>query len=137
LIIGYGNELRGDDAAGPVAARRLAEHGFRAMAVHQLTPELAEPMSQASDVIFLDADADLSPGEIRVKVVAAAPASVVFEHHLHPSALVRLSRDVFGNTPQAWLVAMGVQAFDLSEEISEDAQRAVAKAVSAVQALCA
>jgi len=44
LLIGYGNELRGDDAIGPLVARALAElrlPGTQVLALTQLTPELA------------------------------------------------------------------------------------------------
>ena len=47
LIIGYGSELRSDDAAGVVAARELARYGLRAIPVHQLTPDLAESVAAA------------------------------------------------------------------------------------------
>ena len=53
LIIGYGSPLRGDDAAGPIAARQLAQQGFHALDVHQLTPELAEPVAKARMVPFI------------------------------------------------------------------------------------
>jgi len=53
LVIGYGSELRGDDAAGPTAARRLRSTGLSALDVHQLTPEIAERSAAARVVFFL------------------------------------------------------------------------------------
>ena len=50
LVIGYGNELRGDDAVGPLVARTAESWqrpGLRALAVQQLTPELAEDIAGA------------------------------------------------------------------------------------------
>jgi len=45
-IIGCGNSLRGDDAFGRLAARRLQDlihdSEIEILAVHQLTPELME-----------------------------------------------------------------------------------------------
>ena len=59
LIIGYGNPLRGDDGVGWEVASRLAatipEEAAHIMTVHQLTPELAESVSEAELVIFIDA----------------------------------------------------------------------------------
>lgn len=64
LIIGYGNPLRGDDGLGWHVAQRLAavlpQHRARIEVCHQLTPELAEPISRADLVIFIDAE-DLAP----------------------------------------------------------------------------
>jgi hydrogenase maturation protease len=58
LVIGHGNELRGDDGAGPSVARAVASWhlpGVRTLAVHQLTPELAEDLAQTKRVVFVDA----------------------------------------------------------------------------------
>ena len=58
LVIGYGNELRQDDGVGPRAALLMARLGLQAMAVHQLTPELVERISQVEQVVFVDAGMD-------------------------------------------------------------------------------
>src|SRR4029079_16715395 len=75
LIIGYGNRLRGDDAAGYLAAESLRTlliaPDIEILAVHQLTPELAEPIAVAGRVIFLDAAASGTPGEIVERSVTA------------------------------------------------------------------
>ena len=65
LVIGYGNALRGDDGAGPCAARLFGERcaaqpgpddtQSRALALHQLLPELVDDLAQAARVVFLDA----------------------------------------------------------------------------------
>ena len=72
LVIGYGNELRGDDAAGPCVARGVADWGrpeVDGLAVHQLTPELAPALAGAEVVVFVDACADDEE-----RKVCAAPA---------------------------------------------------------------
>lgn len=128
LIIGYGNPLRGDDAAGLAAAERLG-----GVAVHQLTPELAEAVAQAGAVVFLDADATLGPGEIAVKRVE--PADVVLAHHATPAGLLQLARTVYGTVPEAWLIGMGGEEFGLREGLSAAAARAVERAVEAAAGL--
>ena len=59
LVIGYGNALRGDDGAGYIAAELLRERiqnpAVEVFSLHQLAPELMEPISRARQVIFLDA----------------------------------------------------------------------------------
>src|SRR4051794_12612618 len=67
LIIGYGNSFCGDDGVGPCAAELLAEHDIphvQCIAIHQLTPELAAPISLADVVFFVDAAYGTTPGEI-------------------------------------------------------------------------
>jgi hydrogenase maturation protease len=58
LIIGYGNSLRSDDAAGIKVAETIATWQLphvRSLAVHQLTPELAAELAAVELVIFVDA----------------------------------------------------------------------------------
>jgi len=128
LIIGYGNPLRGDDAAGPEAARRLAASGFQTITAHQLTPELAEPIAAAHDVYFLDADAGLAPGEISVTSISEAGGGPL-EHHATPVALLRLAQEVYGAAPKAWSVGMGGSNFEVCDELSPAAEIAIDKAV--------
>ena len=59
-------------AASPAAVRRLAEYGFDALAVHQLTPEIAERCAAARAVFFLDADTGLPPGEVSIERLRAS-----------------------------------------------------------------
>jgi hydrogenase maturation protease len=133
LIIGYGNPLRGDDGAGPLAAKRLAARGFRTIDVHQLTPELAEPVATARSVVFLDAHADLAPGRVLVKRLnACEEPRRLLEHHASPGGLLRLARTVYGAEPEAWLIEMGGEDFELSDQISPAADRAVARAIREV-----
>jgi hydrogenase maturation protease len=138
LVIGYGNPLRGDDAMGLIAAERLG-----GLAVHQLTPELAEAIAQANAVLFLDADVTLPPGEIVVKQCGADPQVCAgspdparpLDHFATPQALLNLARTVYGVAPQAWLIGMGGHTFDLQEGLSAAALRAVNRAVEAAARL--
>lgn len=133
LIIGYGNPLRGDDAAGPLAARRLAARGFQTIEAHQLTPELAEQVATARSVVFLDAHAELAPGSVSVKRLDAyeEPRSFL-EHFASPGGLLRLARMAYGAEPQAWLIEMGGEDFELNDRVSPAAQRAVTRAIQEV-----
>lgn len=130
LVIGYGNSLRGDDGAGPEAARRLRARGISAVVVHQLVPELAERIAAVRTVIFLDADLTMPPGGISVKRLHDVASSM--EHQASPAALVRLAHDAYGALPDAWLVAIGGSNFELGEGLSDSAERAVALAIEAV-----
>ena len=70
LVIGYGNELRRDDGLGPRVAASLAGPGVRALAVRQLTPELAEEVATARLVVFVDAR--VNPPAATVEVMPKA-----------------------------------------------------------------
>src|ERR1035438_9805340 len=98
LVIGYGNTLRGDDGVGPKVAdavEALALTGVRVLACPLRTPELAEPISRAAIVIFVDATVD-TPLEVQRRKLEPAPSSQVMAHAANPATLLALARDVFG-----------------------------------------
>ena len=129
LIIGYGNELRGDDAVGPLAARKLADRGFDALALHQLTPELAERIAAARAVIFLDADACVPPGQVVVEPIAPGGAASTLGHYAGSAGLLSLARAVYGASPDAWQIRIGAETFEFGEATSAAAERAVRAAI--------
>jgi len=135
LIIGFGSSMRGDDVAGRVAAQRLAQHGFTTIDVHQLSPELAETIAVAREVLFLDAHDGLAPGEIAIERLSSRPsATAPLEHHASPAGLLRLTRRAYGAEPLAWLIGLGGSDFDLSDSdrISPAAEVAVARAMEEI-----
>jgi hydrogenase maturation protease len=139
LVIGYGNELRSDDGAGPAVARSieaLGLPGLRVRACHQLTPELAEDISVARAVIFIDAR-EVSKGS-RVETTEVQPAmhGVISAHRSDPAALAGLAQSLFGHCPPAWMVTVPAVEFDFGERFSPLAQQGVAEAVLKVQQLC-
>jgi hydrogenase maturation protease len=110
LIIGYGNPLRSDDGLGWLIAKdlgRLIGGSATMLTVHQLTPELAEPISEADLVIFIDACYEGAPGTWKCETIQAAPApSQTFAHHLTPATLLIYARAVFSAEPVALLVSV-------------------------------
>lgn len=111
LIIGYGNELRGDDAAGPLAARQLAAAGFNAIDSVQLLPEFAERIAAASKVIFIDCCVDVTPGEIAVNQIKPAESHRL--HDLSPESLLALTKLLYHAQPEAYLIGIGPASLDL------------------------
>ena len=98
LVIGYGNTLRGDDGVGQRVAEEivlLELPAVQAIARHQLTPELAEPISKARAVIFVDAAVDVEGNAVRVTSVAPVAEQQVLAHTTSPGGLLELARVVF------------------------------------------
>jgi hydrogenase maturation protease len=122
LIIGYGNPLRGDDAVGYLAAERLRElltgPDIEILAVHQLTPELADPISRAERVIFIDAAVTGEPGVILERPITPAPDPSGFTHHSTPSALLAASATLFGSSPEATLYSIPGESFEFGEGLT-------------------
>ena len=130
LIIGYGNPLRGDDGFGWHAALRLRDlihdAGIEILPVHQLTPELMDPISRARRVIFIDAAVGEEPGKMTVTTLettgGAAPA---FTHFATPAALLVGARSLYGAKPEGLLITVVGLDFELGEELSEPVRRAL------------
>ena len=114
-MIGYGNELRGDDAIGPRVANEAAGWkmaGVRTMTCHQLTPELADPIAAAARVIFVDAVGAFSKEVSIGEIAPAAPSSGVMTHVVDPQILLRLAMEVYGRCPKAWWLTVPVENVD-------------------------
>ncbi|HWZ93692.1 MAG TPA: hydrogenase maturation protease [Opitutaceae bacterium] len=138
LVIGYGNELRGDDAVGPRVATEVAGwkmSGVRTMTCHQLTPELADPISTAARVIFVDAVGAFSKEVSLCEIAPAAPASGIMTHVVDPQILLRLAREVFGRCPKAWWLTVPVDNLDFGEKLSPLAQRGMEEALEKIRAM--
>jgi hydrogenase maturation protease len=134
LVIGYGNTLRRDDGVGPKVAEAvaaLALPGVRTLACPLLTPELAEAVSQATLVIFVDAAVD-APREVQMRALAPAASSQIMAHAANPATLLALARDVFGRAPEAWWLTIPAEDLGIGEEFSPLAQRGFESAVREV-----
>jgi len=138
MVVGYGNSLRSDDGVGPAVAARLAGDPRMAGVVirseHQLTPELAADASGASLLVLVDAGTDEAPGEVSVRRLEPVidGAGTAWTHHLDPSALVGLARELWGSAPPVVLVSIGPASLEVGEGLSEIVAPAVTRAADLV-----
>ncbi len=138
LIIGYGNTLRGDDGVGPRVAEAVAAlnlPGVRTLACQMLTPELADPISRAAKVIFVDAAVD-APKEVQLRKLEPNETLQLMAHAADPRTMLALARDVFGHAPQAWWLTIPAVNLDFCEELSPETQRGFEEALEKIQELC-
>jgi hydrogenase maturation protease len=139
LVVGYGNDLRGDYALGPrvaaaVAARQI--RGVRVLAPRQLLPELAADLMAARRVVFVDASGDPELEGVRTARVGPSSNEAPLGHASRPGDLLALAQAVYGRCPQAWLVTVPAKRFEPGAPLSESAEEALAGAVECVCALC-
>ena len=140
LVVGYGNPLRGDDGVGQALAAALAKTATGTLDVigcHQLTPELAERLATVDLVIFVDADTEGQPGSFRVTSIPQSTtqhgSSLV--HHVNPAALLLLSRQIYGRSPEAFIVTVAAGSFALNEGLSEPVAAALPEVVATIRRL--
>ena len=151
FIIGVGNTLRGDDGAGQVVADLLwlqrdrfsVLSGAGFALVHQLTPELAVDISQASIAVFIDAALDGQPAG-SVSTVSLGPAVPVAGggdpgfgsgcwESPTPSGLLALANRLYGRAPRAVLVSVSVSDCTVGAVLSPLVRVAVGVAAMAVR----
>lgn len=142
LIIGYGNPLRGDDGFGWHATRSLMPLvtgcDAEVLTCHQLTPELAEPLSRCGLAIFLDADARGMPGQIRRGAIRAAGGeAAAFTHACCPSSLLAAAKKLYGARPRGVAITVGVETCAYGETLSPAVEGAIPRVVDLVGRLVA
>jgi hydrogenase maturation protease len=138
LVIGYGNELRGDDGIGPRVAEYIAAAnypGVRVRSVCQLMPELAEELAEARMVIFMDALADPSHSAVELTLVEAEEITDWCTHTADPRTLLALVQAVYGRTPEAWWLTVPGRNFDFGEGLSSAAEEGVCQAIARIKKL--
>jgi len=128
-VIGYGNALRGDDGAGYLAAELLRERinsaDVEVLSMHQLMPELMEPISRARQVIFMDASVVGKAGKVNRIPLRPAPSCSRFTHEATPEVLLAGAQALYGHTPDAVLYTIPGRFFDVGQELTPSVRRAV------------
>lgn len=125
LILACGNTLRGDDGIGPFLAawaeeRFASQPEVTVIARQQWTPELAEEISRAESVLFIDCSIELAPGAIALAPVARASAEQgLATHHLGAAELLSLAKEFYNSLPPTALqLTIGAGSLELGEEFS-------------------
>jgi hydrogenase maturation protease len=137
LVIGYGNELRQDDGAGPAVARLIGEMelpGVTVEACHQLLPEHAAQIATADRVIFVDATRD-GTDEISVRRIDPSRTPDFSGHHCDPQELLYWCGEFTAEVPEAWFVHIPGADFGIGEGLSMHAGNHVQSAVASILGL--
>lgn len=137
LVIGYGNTLRGDDAAGVHAAELIARRHpeIACICVHQLVPELTEQIAESDIVIFIDAQQGTTQPNARL-VAPSSEADQPRTHFISPESLLTLSQQLYQHGPaKAYVVGIPASQFEFSEELSAATRIGVEEAVLLVNKL--
>lgn len=141
VVIGWGNEARGDDAAGPTVVRRLAAAALPSVTVieaYQLQIEHALDLADADLVLFIDAERD-GPGPVLIRrVTAKDQRAAPFSHALSPETLLAVYRAVTGaHPPEAYVIGVPGLCFDLGAPMTPSVAAATEEAGRLAAALCA
>ena len=121
LVLAVGNPSRGDDAIGPELAARLvaaALPGVEVIDEFQLQVENALDLAGRERVIFVDAGTG-TPAPFELRRVRPAAEFLHTSHALSPEAVLATYRRITGDEPpEAWLLCVRGESFELGEALS-------------------
>ena len=136
LVICIGNTLRSDDGfAWHVADELRDSENLHILKVHQLTPELAEAISQVDLAVFVDAGAHGEPGTLTCNPVDTSHFDLRFSHDVTPATLIQLAKTLYGREPMAFLICATGKVFEHGESLSPEIAGAIPGGVAKVQEL--
>ncbi|KOP26723.1 hydrogenase maturation protease [Hapalosiphon sp. MRB220] len=132
IAIGYGNELRSDDGIGQRVAKALHLSNVKSIAVHQLTPELAEALVNADFAVFIDACLISKSSQVQVQSLLPESFNVIAGHTADPRSLLALTQALYGYCPQAWWIKVPGVNFEFGDHLSPTAEIGVAIALQQI-----
>lgn len=126
LVLAVGNPSRGDDALGPQLAARLeaaALPGVEVITEFQLQVENALDLVGRERVIFVDAGAG-TPAPFELRRADPAADFLHTSHALSPGAVLATYRRILDAAlPEAWLLCVRGESFELGAGLSPTAAR--------------
>lgn len=136
IIFGVGNPARGDDALGPSLLNLIEKerthwnivHQIKLITDYQLQIEHAADLETCDVAFFVDASVRTSTpyGFNRLKPRHDTSYTT---HALNPAAVLQVYEDVNRQSaPQAFLLSIRGESFELGDSLSEPAQRNLAAA---------
>jgi hydrogenase maturation protease len=140
-VIGVGNPMREDDAAGLETVRQLVEHARRGVDARACRPdpgELIEAMLGAADVIVVDAmNAGTDPGTVvRIDASDTAVPAELFRgstHGLGVAEAVELARTLGVLPRRVAIYGIEGRAYRVGRPLSRDVAFAVAQVVERIE----
>jgi hydrogenase maturation protease len=140
IVLGWGNDARGDDALGVLLLRRLAEtapEGVETIEDYQLQVEHALDLEGFDAAMFVDASHGLSE-PFAFSEIAPSAARTPNTHALSPQAVLDVYVRVQGRAPPpAFVLALRGVEFELGASLSEVGANALEAATAFCQTLMA
>ncbi|MBI4468146.1 MAG: hydrogenase maturation protease [Acidobacteria bacterium] len=138
LVIGYGNELRGDDAVGRHIADAVSEWGLpgvRCLSARQLLPEFTGIIASAELVIFVDARFSPDGEPVLLEPVELATSVHALGHTGDPASLLSLTQAIHGHHPPAWLISVRAHDAGMGNPLSPKTSMAAEEALARIAGL--
>jgi hydrogenase maturation protease len=133
LLIGIGNNCRGDDGLGwkfvelvESMGLDFIDHEYR----YQLQVEDAALISEYDVVYFVDASYEKMDKGFELRPCIACDEEQVSSHAQSPGAILKLANDLYKKFPDAYVLAIAGESWELETSLSEAAERNLVDATS-------
>ncbi len=148
LVIGYGNGAKGDNAVGIQIANHISAWEaplVKSMAAYQLTPDLVNNLASVDYVFFvrpcrrsshagtLQVDPIFASGKPPQTEQSAERSPSECTHPCTPTALLNLAQQLYGHSPQAWLLQIPTDSTNCNQALSSTAQRGYDRALRTIE----
>jgi hydrogenase maturation protease len=133
LVIGYGNDLLGDDGVGCYIAQRLEslQHpDIDTIEAVQLLPEMVETISRYRQIFFVDAAIDTGDHVSMTMVDGKTENSM--HHAVSPEWLLSIVSAIYSCSPEALLLRVPANQFALGEPLSRETAAAAEEAIVSI-----
>lgn len=131
LLICIGNNGRGDDGLGWAFADRLkGDDRFDIAYRYQLQVEDAELISGYDQVWFVDATHQTTEEGFECKGIWGVGHFSYTTHALHPGAVLQLCHQIYKRHPEAWVMGISGEEFELGKGLSEEAREHLERALA-------
>jgi hydrogenase maturation protease len=126
ILIAIGNDARQDDGLGWAFAKAVETDGRFAGSIeyrYQLQVEDAEMIAIYDSVLFVDATKEPLPEGFHYQKLAPALEFTFSTHALSPGSVLALCQQVYECSPDAWLMAISGEEWELQFGLSESGAR--------------
>ena len=118
LIVGIGNRLRSDDAAGSIVARRLAQAGFCSIDTESMPENYIGTIQRRKPktLVIVDAcDMNLPAGEVRRIDLSALYGGIITTHGLPVHFLLQKLQEI---TPHITFIGIQPETIAIGDKVS-------------------
>ena len=126
LLIGIGNCGRGDDGLGWKFTDLLSEKNYNWIDLeyrYQLQIEDTELINNYDTVIFVDASHTTLKDGFEIRPCTAANHYFFSSHMQSPETILYLANDLFKKFPEAYIIAISGNEWELKTALSEAAEK--------------
>ena len=133
LLIGIGNNCRGDDGLGWKFIELVESMGLDFIDReyrYQLQVEDAALISEYDVVYFVDATYEKAEQGFELRPCIARAEEQVSSHAQSAEAILQLANNLYHKFPEAWVLAIAGESWELETTLSKTAEKNLVEAVS-------